>query len=275
MKLPLELVDYILSFLSHRPTLTACSLVSSSWTDFAHRRLFHDLTYVRGKWDVPSIPSLLQFLRDSPSIAKHVRILDLEGGCDQIATYWCNINPQEFASLLATLPNLEEIIMDVVVLHPSSTPTDDSPKPVALPKKLHRLKIGQLYTEYDDEVYDPICELLHPIASIQILDIYNISSECDDEKASEVREKCKTLDLPNDLGVETLILQSDSNASLVFLECIRRASPQSLRNLKLSHYGQRGDEDQRGVMQEFLNDAGLGLENITISLTGVQSKHYH
>ncbi len=88
MGLPQELIDCIVDFLCYSPpTLIACSLVSSSWTNSAHRYLFHKLIFVRRGSTEPNYPSLLRFLENTPSIAKHVRILERRG-LFQIKSLW-------------------------------------------------------------------------------------------------------------------------------------------------------------------------------------------
>ncbi|KAJ3479357.1 hypothetical protein NLI96_g9118 [Meripilus lineatus] len=113
MVLPIELIDHIFAFLSFKSHLPSCSLVCSSWTDTAHRHLFHKLVYTRRVWESINYSVLLSFLQDKSSIATHVRMLDLVGG---ERTYQAIVEPHVFSALLRTLPNLKHVLMDSITL---------------------------------------------------------------------------------------------------------------------------------------------------------------
>ena len=272
-----EIIDHILAFLyNNQRALAACSLVSSSWTDFARRRLFYTVKYVRGKWDESLYPSFLEFLESSPSIAQYVHVLSIEGERDQLYDYWGNLHPPTFAALLAALPNLEEVNIDGVSLH--STPEDGSfpeqHSSSVLPRSLKRVRFGKVTVDEENSC-TTLLQFLCLISSIETLDIYQLSSDYE-VTLSKVRNRRRMLDVLPNLGIRTLNISGGSaTPGWVFLEAIRAAKPQTLRNLEYLYYEDEDNEtDEFEGFQNFLDDVAGSLENLTISLRGAQSGSY-
>ena len=273
--LPLEIIDYILAFLyNNRRALAACSLVSSSWTDFARRRLFYSLIYIRSKWEKPYYPSFLEFLEFSPSVAEYVHVLGIEGEGDQLYGYWGTLDPLTFAALLAVLPNLEEVKIDVIFLINAAEGSTLSKQrsSTVLPRPLKRLHLGKVTVDEEDPC-TTLRQFLYPISTIETLEISQLSSDYE-VTLSEVRNRCRTLDVPPDLGIRALNISGGSaTPGWVFLEAIRAANPQTLRTLEYSDYEYDGIDEFEGI-QSFLEHVAATLENLTISLRGAPSRSY-
>ncbi len=281
MHLPQELLDHIFSFLRHsrwgHRALSACSLVSSSWTDPAHRGLFHHLEYIRGEQVEPDFPSLLRFLENSPSVAKHVRILYLHGGGDISQNpYWGTLDPQTFAGIISALPGLLDVTLKKTVLLPSPSLNPDFTEPSVphiIPKPLRALSLSSLRPEGTGSLSAllTLLQYLRPFSSVQTLFFFLTYSDCDLETINNVQAVCNTLELPTNLGIETLDFAAESHMVLLPLEIVRRASPPSLR--KLAFYDS-GEGRNIEVLQGLLDDVGAGLEDLTIFLSETQSKYH-
>lgn len=255
------------------------------WTDAAHRYLFRKLVYVRGKWDIPDVPALLRFLEDTPSVAKHVRILDLEGGCDQMMSYWADVEPDVFASLLEALPNVEHVIMDVVIFSGCSSDDEDEDngedKDRNMDTKLmtfggsgrhlKSLKIGRTSIEGGNPFYT-LSRLLQPIESLHTLQVSGLSYLPDQRSVVSLREYCSGLVLPSHLGIQKFVWKFESTVAIVFLETLRQASPCTLRHFDFSYFTHSDWENMTWVVQDFLNDVGAGLETLSIALTGAHGE---
>ncbi len=281
MHLPQELLNHIINFLHHshwgHRALFACSLVSSSWTDQARRGLFHRLEYVRGEQVEPDFPSLLLFLESTPSVAKHVRILDLHGGDDISENpYRGTLNSQTFAGIIAALPSLLDITLRESMLLPSPSLDFDFAElsvPAGLPKPLRTLSLSSLRPEGTGpfSALSTLSQYLRPISSIQELVFYIVVSDLDLESRDDVRAACKTLELPTNFRIETLDLTLQSNIGILPLEIVRRASPPSLRNLVYFDFDGGANIE---VLQSFLGDVGASLEDVTITLSGFQCMYH-
>lgn len=274
--LPRELLDHIISFLigdSHQ-SLFACSLVASSWIDPARRRLFRELEYCVRPGAEPDFRPLLQFLETTYSIAKHVKILELQGrvGYPKFKL-WGRLDSQTFAGLIAVLPRLEEVILDDVILLPSPSPPIDPPElltPAVIPKTLQCLDIRDTQVEEADflSALSTLCEFFRPISSVHYLELSGMRSSCDLKSIEDVRAACGALDLLAHFKVEQLNIATEANIVLLLLELIRRASTPSLRNLEYSYVGGITPEKEKSVIfQCFLDDVGAELKDLTIDST--------
>ena len=81
--LPQELIDYILSYLSHRKKyMKSCSLVCRAWVPFCTRYLFRHLRLnwsKEGPLQGTSSNAFLLFQNKSPALCYLVRILTITG----------------------------------------------------------------------------------------------------------------------------------------------------------------------------------------------------
>lgn len=273
MQLPQELLDCIINYLhDSRSTLRASSLVSSSWTDPARRYLFRRLKYVRGPYLVPDYPSLLRFLEATPSIARHVRILDLRGKTYRVD--WDKLDSRTFSDLIAMLPCLEDVTLRMIHLLPPPSPAPIIADPtglsgaVSIPKPLRSLcfQVVRLDGVDSSSALSILCQYLRPISSVQILELDSLGSSCDRDSISNITALYKTLSSSIDLDIETLIVETASFATLLPLEAIRRTPPSRLRNLECSCGGRDGVE----ILQSLLDDVGTALESVSISFTTKQ-----
>ncbi|KAJ3474073.1 hypothetical protein NLI96_g12664 [Meripilus lineatus] len=260
-KLPLELIDHIFTFLYfNRPTLSNCSLTRPR----------------PRQWDIPNLPELLRFFHETPSIAKHIRILDIEGGCDQIFAYWAQFGPEVFVDVVDALPNLEEVVIDVASIREQVEDKDIDnvvgyPEPRVPGRHLRSLMIGQATIEGDNPCLT-LYHLLHSISSVKFLKIAGLSSSADDTSVITIRNFAKKLYSSTNwhLDVEKLEWEYECDSGLFLVEMCRKSSPCKLRHLDFKYYDDPESDNRTAVAQEFLNDVGGGLESLSIALTGIQ-----
>lgn len=289
MDLPSELIDLIFSFLSSNPTLSSCSQVCSAWTGIARRRLFHKLVYVRRERDIPDVPALLRFLQDSPSVAEHIRILDLTGGMDQMPEYSASIEPEVFLGLLRVLPNVEDVKLGIATLagygsrmeeHEDDdgvcdvdfTSIDEKAEViVGSGRRLKSLQIGRTAIEGANACFT-LLQFLRTIESLDTLHVFSLSSRADKKRIVSIRDYCSTLALPSRLGIQKFVCSFQSAVSVVFMETIRLAPPHTLRHLDLSYSTTPYFENKTWYIQDCLNHVGAGLDTLSLFLTGNQSE---
>lgn len=282
--LPNELTDNIFSFLSSKESLSSCSLVCSSWTDLAHRHIFHKIVYPRDQRSVPDFSALLLFLRGAPSVAQHVRILNLSWGKNKPLSI---LGPDVFAGLLGTLPNLDHVEMSYMMLsyeiengeHKSRGEGwfwdgDIEPESNAVVEsgrclkslKLECVEVG------GSNPYFTLFQFLRTIKSLHTLQVSQLTNPAPKKSIASIREFCSSLGLPSHLGIQKYICQSPGSgnhlAVVVFLETLRRAPPCTLRHLDLFQLIGTNQKDTMHYLKAFLNDVGTGLETLSISLNG-------
>ncbi|KAJ6474872.1 hypothetical protein C8R45DRAFT_1010788 [Mycena sanguinolenta] len=98
---PQELMDAIVTVISDKETLLACSLTSTSLVNASQRRLFRSISLR----DVPSYDRFAGLLAESPHLGQYVRSLSLDIG--GIPAHW---TPLE--SILSTTTQVEQLVID-------------------------------------------------------------------------------------------------------------------------------------------------------------------
>ena len=111
LSIPPELVEHIISFVSHRPTLRACSLTASTFTYRAQRALFREviLSPPRSRYErhTPA-HRFLQTLRESPHLAPFVHSLIIECEDSSEVQPWLYTD-DALQYIFPMLPNLSKI----------------------------------------------------------------------------------------------------------------------------------------------------------------------
>lgn len=103
--LPQELTDTVTDFLHDDPkSLKACSLVCRGWVSSSHLHLFHKVSVLA----VLFVSTFSEFLRDSPVIARSIRILDLVA-----FSAHASVSQQDALLVLDLLPSLKTLISGV------------------------------------------------------------------------------------------------------------------------------------------------------------------
>lgn len=282
MDLPTELIDYIFILLSCKSTLSSCSLVCSSWTDLAHRHLFSKFVYTRPESETADATPLLRFFQDAPSVAKHVKILDLKSGFGSGTVARCSCYPEVFSGLMMALPNVEHVILGSIdPPWPGSNigdeeddgdgedGIDERSKPfVRSWKHLKSLEIDQNWIDGENP-YNTVLQVLQPIESLHTLRVSGGFFSCVNLSNVALRKYCSTLAAPSHLGIQEFVWNIDILPAIVLLEPLRRAPPCTLRHFDMSY---SANPNMIWVVQDFLNEVGAGLETLAITLRGTHSE---
>ena len=170
---PQELYDIIIDILQeNETTLSACSLVRSSWTNQAHRHLFRSLSHSRGS-QPPNVLGLVNFLDNSPHICQYIRTLCLHGGEYHSSA---GINPTIWEALLTSLPFLEELSLKSLSIFPhiSALPLgnelqDSIWRPRPNRKSLNKLSFEQVCIRRPPVHFPTLCILFLSVLTINRL----------------------------------------------------------------------------------------------------------
>lgn len=257
--LPQELVYIIVECLrDDKSTLRSCSLVSHSWTNPAHRLLFHHLQCIKRN-KLTRLRDLLDFLGSSQTTSKYTEVLTVDG--DAFSGEVC-LNGAVLASLLAPLPSLQELHLQAFRITSYEDRFDALDIPASI-KALKVLSIVELELSGEGQLHS-LNQLLRPISSLDSFRIQGIWSERDGEDtADEIQEFLSNLDLPTRFRVRSLLMRNYTPASSLFIKTFTELPPGTIRSLELDCPTQYF-EDMLPEIIGMLKVVGPGLQDLTI-----------
>lgn len=106
--LPLELINYIISFLHGYPaSLKACSLVCRSWSGDSSTRLFAEFS----PREAADLRDVVKVVQTSERIQAHATSLFVGHRCDKRPEETMTVDLEDLFDLMASLPKLDKLVM--------------------------------------------------------------------------------------------------------------------------------------------------------------------
>lgn len=264
-KLPVELVDAIISFLQDDDSdLVTCSLVCKAWVAPARRYLFSTILF--------SYPSLeyLDKLREfhalldtHPYLCGYIKYFEFTYAFRRAERTQFHLDAGVALDLLSRFTALDTLFVTSMCFNP---PVRETPLPVCCAKSLELHSVARHTGDTDH--YAPLFRCLPKLTSLRL-------STCriGHDRPGRIPNNYGVLDLPHNLSLDTLHIE-DSMTPPFLYALSKTSTVKSLRSMAVLLLYLRRSQYDLDYLRSFLSEVGSGLCDLRLRYDISDDEYY-
>ncbi|KAL6302240.1 hypothetical protein BKA93DRAFT_403773 [Sparassis latifolia] len=228
-RLPPELQDMIMDYLhDDKPSLLSCSLVCRCWIYSSRHHLLQSIYIIEGRWAGHGVVQFASFLEELVKAGRdllfipHVHELHVLGTNGDVHTLQVferpNVSSCAIARILTRLSRLRGLELAGLQLQKSAQSNLPCSKAAF---KLSKLSLAMVSGSGEESLED-FLSVLRLFRHVENLRLSGVELDVEDEDQEGVARTLSSVELPKDMSIRLLVLDSDSPGVNLLCELFRR-----------------------------------------------------